>query len=68
MEYLSSIKLEGVGKFEKILNEKSYYDKEDVKNAADLIKNMLKWDGNKRYSAEQCLSHLFFKEKENTIQ
>ena len=67
-EYLGSIKFEGVRNFEKILNQNSYYSKDDIKNAADLIMNMLKWDGNKRYSSEQCLNHLFFKEKENKRQ
>ena len=42
--------------------------KDDANNAADLILHMIGWDPNKRYSAEQCLNHPFFKEKENTRQ
>ena len=68
IEYYGNIKIEGISKFEKILNEEMFYSNDDVKNAADLIMNMLRWDYNKRYSAEHCLNHPFLKEKENSIQ
>ena len=68
IEYYGSIKIEGISKFEKILNEEMFYSNDDAKNAADLIMNMLRWDYNKRYSAEHCLNHPFLKEKENSIQ
>lgn len=68
VEYFDGIKLEGIKKFDKLLNEDNYYSEDDVKNAADLILNMLKWNYNKRYNAEQCLNHPFFKEKENMRQ
>ena len=53
---------------DKLLNEENFYSEVDSKNAADLILNMLKWNYNKRYNAEQCLNHPFFKEKENMRQ
>jgi glycogen synthase kinase 3 beta len=68
VEYFDGIKLEGIKKFDKLLNEDNYYSEDDVKNSADLILNMLKWNYNKRYNAEQCLNHPFFKEKENMRQ
>lgn len=68
VEYYGNIKIEGISKFEKLLNEEMFYSNDDVKNAADLIMNMLRWDYNKRYSAEHCLNHPFLKEKENSIQ
>jgi glycogen synthase kinase 3 beta len=70
MDYLDKIKCDGIESFDKLLNEDSAYSEEDVKNAADLILNMLNWNINKRYSAEQCLNHPFIKEiqKENKSQ
>ena len=68
VEYFDGIKVEGIKNFEKLINEDSHYSVEDAKDAADLILNMLSWDIDKRYSAEQCLNHQFFKEKENKIQ
>ena len=68
VEYFSTIKLEGINGFDQILNQDSFYSKDDANNAADLILHMIGWDPNKRYSAEQCLNHPFFKEKENTRQ
>ena len=67
-EYYGSIKIEGISKFEKVLNEEMFYSNDDAKHAADLIMNMLRLDYNKRYSAEHCLNHPFLKEKENSIQ
>jgi serine/threonine protein kinase len=49
--------------FQKLLNENSFYSNEDCKNASNLISKMLDWDINQRFSAEQCLNHDFFKEK-----
>ena len=68
VEYFDCIKVEGIKNFKKLINEDSFYSEEDAKNAIDLILNMLKWDINKRYRAEQCLNHPFFKEKENKNQ
>ena len=70
MDYLDKIKCDGIESFDKLLNEDSAYSEEDTKNAADLILNMLNWDINERYSAEQCLNHPFIKEiqKENINQ
>ena len=70
IEFLSGIECDPVEKFDKLLTSDSAYSEEDMKNAADLILNMLKWDIDKRYSAEQCLNHPFIKGilKENKIQ
>ena len=68
VEYFDGIKVEGIKSFEKLINEDSFYSQQDAKNAADLILKMLNWDIDKRYSAEQCLNHPFFKDKENQIQ
>ena len=47
---------------EEILNPYNYYDKKDIDEVSDLIYNMLSWNYNKRYTAEQCLMHPFLKE------
>ena len=65
VEYFDGIKIKGIDKFDKLLNEDSFYSDEDVKQAADLILNMLKWDIDKRYTAEQCLNHPFIKGTNN---
>ena len=67
VEYFDSVKIRGIDKFDELLNEDGYYDKKETKNAADLILNMLKWDINKRYSAEQCLEHPFLSSKRKDI-
>ena len=64
IEFFVSLKIEKVKDFEKLINENSYYSSEDSKIAADLILNMINWNTNERFTAEQCLSHPFFKEKE----
>ena len=68
VDYFEGIKTDGVQNFAKLLNDDNFYSKKDLDNAADLILKMLKFDFKKRYSAEQCLNHPFFKEKENSIQ
>ena len=47
---------------EEILNPYNYYDKKDIDEVSDLIYNMLSWNYNIRYTAEQCLMHPFLKE------
>lgn len=59
VEYFDSVKIRGIENFEGLINEDGFYDKKEAKNAADLILNMLNWDINKRFSAEQCLNHPF---------
>jgi glycogen synthase kinase 3 beta len=44
-----------------ILDPDNQYNKNDIDDACDLLYNMLNWDHNKRFSAEQCLAHNFFK-------
>ena len=63
VDYFDSVKIKGIERFDELLNEERYYDKDEAKNAADLILNMLNWDINKRYSAEQCLRHPFLSTK-----
>ena len=43
----------------KVINENNFYTQKDAAEAADLILNMLNWDINRRYTAEQCLNHPF---------
>ena len=45
-----------------ILDHENYYNKKDMNDVCDLIYNMLNYDYNKRYTAEQCLSHPFLKD------
>lgn len=63
VDYFDGVKIEKVKNFEKVINESGFYSKDDIKDGADLILNMLNWDIKKRFSAEQCLNHPFFKEK-----
>ena len=63
VKYFDSVKIRGIDKFDEILNEEGFYDKKEIKNAANLILNMLNWDINKRFSAEQCLNHPFLSSK-----
>ena len=63
VDYFDSVKIRGVDRFDELLNEEGYYDRKEAKSAADLILNMLNWDINKRYSAEQCLNHPFLSSK-----
>ena len=60
-DYFNKIKFNKIEDFDMILNKGSNYSKNDIKNAKDLILNMLNWDYNKRYSAEECLNHPFIK-------
>ena len=47
--------------FEREGNDEIMNNLEDKKNGIDLIKKMLDIDPNSRYSAEECLTHPFFK-------
>lgn len=55
--------LKDVGKMDKKkiydLLPKDIYDKDELKQAASLIENMLKWNPNKRPTANECLEHAF---------
>ncbi len=48
--------------FIKYLNPKGDYEEEDIEYAADLLRNLLNWDWEKRLSAEEALMHPFFKD------
>ncbi len=49
---------------DKTLNPIKKYNKEDIEDAVDLLYNILNWDYNKRFTAEQCLEHKFFRNVE----
>ena len=61
IKIIENYKINKLYNLAEILNKKNIYEKNDIDNACDLLYNMLKWDFNKRYSAEQCLHHKFFK-------
>ena len=63
VKYFETVKINGINKFDEVLNEEGFYDRNEIKNAANLILNMLNWDEDKRFSAEQCLNHPFFSNK-----
>ena len=60
-DYFEQFQIEDTAKLEKVLNQNNFYNQKEIHEAADLILHMLKWDINKRYSAEQCLKHSFVK-------
>ncbi len=45
-----------------ILNQDKKYDKKDIDEACDLLYNMLNWNYEKRFTAEECLNHSFLKD------
>ena len=45
-----------------ILNPNNKYNKKDIDEVCDLLYNMLCWDYNKRFTADQCLKHNFLKD------
>ena len=59
-QYLKNYKIKKVYSLEEILNKNNIYNKKDIDEACDLLYNMLKWDYDKRFSAEECLRHKFF--------
>ena len=59
IDYLDEFKINNTAQLDKVLNENNFYSQKDASEAADLIINMLNWDINRRYSAEQCLKHPF---------
>jgi serine/threonine protein kinase len=61
-QFLKDYKIEKFYSLSEILNAKHYYSQTDIDEASDLLSNMLKWDYNQRYSAEECLRHKFFTE------
>ena len=59
-QYLKNYKIKKVYSLEEILNKNNIYNKKDIDEACDLLYNMLKWDYDERFSAEECLRHKFF--------
>lgn len=47
---------------DEILNSNNKYNKKDIDEVCDLLYNMLNFDYNKRFTAEQCLEHQFLKD------
>jgi glycogen synthase kinase 3 beta len=47
---------------DEILNPNNKYNKKDIDEVCDLLYNMLNFDYNKRFTAEQCLEHKFLKD------
>ena len=64
-EFLKSYKIEKFYSLSEILNAKKHYSEKDIDEASDLLYNMLKWDYNERFTAEECLRHKFFSEDNN---
>ena len=61
-QFLKDYKIEKFYSLSEILNAKHYYSQTDIDEASDLLSNMLKWDYNQRYSAEECFRHKFITE------
>ena len=61
LEFIKNYKNFKVYPLNMILNSDGKYSKKDVEEACDLLQNMLKWNFNKRFTAEQCLNHNFLK-------
>jgi glycogen synthase kinase 3 beta len=59
IDYLEQFNINETARLDKVLNQNNFYTQKDSAEAADLIYNMLNWDINNRYSAEQCLRHPF---------
>ena len=59
-EFLKNYKIEEFYSLKQILNKDKVYNKKDIEDVCDLIENMLKWNYDERYTAEECLRHKFF--------
>ena len=67
-QFLKEYKIDKFYSLSEILNKHNYYSKKDIDEACDLLNNMLKWDYNKRFSAEECLKHSFFSELDTSFK
>ena len=63
IEILKDYTVERPSTLQEILGSRKEYDQHDIDDASDLIQNMIKWDYNTRFSAEECLRHKFFTRK-----
>ena len=63
-EFIKNYKIKKFYSLKEILNRNNYYEPDDIDEACDLLYNMLKWNYNERFSAEECLNHNFFKNVE----
>ena len=71
MNFLNQCKDIKVYPLNEILDPTNKYNKKDIDEVCDLLYNMLNWDYNKRFTAEQCLMHPFLKDvdiKNRTIK
>ena len=65
---MKSYKIDKFYSLSEILNAKKHYSEKDIDEASDLLYNMLKWDYNERFTAEECLRHKFFSEDNNSFK
>ncbi len=61
LEFINQCKDIKVYPLNEILDPNNKYNINDINDVCDLLYNMLNWDYNKRFTAEQCLTHKFFK-------
>ena len=61
-DILNKCKNMDVYPLDEILNPNKKYNKRDIDEVCDLLYNMLNFDYNKRFTAEQCLEHKFLKD------
>ena len=67
-QFLKEYKIDKFYTLSEILNKDKHYFPKDIDVACDLLNNMLKWDYNERFSAEQCLKHKFFSESDSSLK
>ena len=63
-QFLKNYKPKRIFSLEEILNNNNIYNKKDIDEICDLLYNMINWDFNERFSAEECLKHKFFSDVE----
>ena len=61
-QFLKNYKPKKIFSLEEILKVNKTCNKKDIEEACDLLYNMLNWDYNERFSAEDCLKHKFFED------
>ena len=62
IKYFEKLEFKKIPDFSVLINPNSFYSKKDIDLATDLILNMLNFDIDKRFSAEECLNHKFLKD------
>ena len=59
-DFLKNYKIDEFYSLNEILNKDKAYSQKDIEDVCDLLENMLKWNYDERYTAEECLRHNFF--------